>query len=80
MHTTQFEGNRNELTAIYWDFIFKIKFGLIGPKIKLSLNLHENSHTSQSEDDNYKYNMMKGFLNSNPDLGKNSFSNIVRLT
>ena len=45
-------------------------FGEIGPIIKVSLNLHENSHHSQFEDSKYKDDMIKGFLNSNPDLGK----------
>ena len=49
-------------------------FGEISPKIKVSLNLHENSHTSRSEGSKYKYDMMKGCLNSNPDLEKCSSS------
>ena len=48
----------------------KYKFGQIGPKIKVSLNLHENSNTSQFEHSEYKYDMTKVFLNSSPDLGK----------
>ena len=50
------------------------KFGQIGPKIKVSLNLLENSHTSLSEDSEYKYDINKGFLNLNPDAGKYSSS------
>ena len=46
------------------------KFGQIGPKIKVSLNLLGNSHTSLFEDSEYKYDIEKGFLNLNPDLGK----------
>ena len=42
----------------------KYKLGQIGPKIKVSLNLHENSHTSQFEDSEYEYDMIRGFLNS----------------
>ena len=38
--------------------------------MKVSLKLHENWRTSQFECSEYKYDMMKGFLNSNPDLGK----------
>ena len=33
----------------------KYKFGQIGPKIKVSLNLHESSYISQFEDNIYKY-------------------------
>ena len=51
-----------------------LKYNLIGSKIKVSLNLHENWHTSQFEDSEVKYDMIKGFLNSNPDLGKSSCS------
>ena len=35
-----------------------------------SLNLHKNSHNSKCEDSKYKYDMVKGFLNSNLDLEK----------
>ena len=35
-----------------------------------SLNLHKNSHNSKFEDSKYKYDMVKGFLNSNLDLEK----------
>ena len=54
----------------------------MGRKIKVSLNLHENSHTSQFKDSEYKHDMIKRFLNSNPDLGQCSprCSNFVRLT
>ena len=52
----------------------KYKFEEIGLKIKVALNLHENWHTSQSEDSKYKCDNIKGFLNSNPDLGKYSSS------
>ena len=41
---------------------------------KGSLNLHENSHTRQIEDSKCKYDMMKGFLNSNLNLRKCSSS------
>ena len=51
----------------------KYKLDQIGLQIKVSLNLHENSHTSQFQDSEYKY-MIKGFLNSSPDLGKCSSS------
>ena len=50
----------------------KWKFGKIGPKTEV--NLHENSRTSQFEDNKYRYGMIKGFLNSNPDLGKCLYS------
>ena len=56
----------------------KYKFGQIGPKIKISLNLHENWDTIQFEDGEYKYDMIKGFFNSNPDLEK-YLSNIQNL-
>ena len=52
----------------------KYKFGEICFKIKISLNLHKNWHTSQFEDSEYKCDTKKGFLNSNPDLGKYSSS------
>ena len=65
---------KTNITAIYLDFIATYKLGQIGPKIKVSLNLYENSHTSQFEDSEYKYNMIRGFLNSNPDLGNCSSS------
>lgn len=48
----------------------KYKPGQIGPKIKASWNLHENSHTSQFEDNEYEYHVEKQFLNSNPGVGK----------
>ena len=38
--------------------------------MKVSLKLHENLHTSQFEYSEYKYDMIKGLLNSNPNLGK----------
>ena len=41
----------------------KHKFGQIGPTIKASLTLHENSSTSQFEDSKHKYDIIKGFLN-----------------
>ena len=52
----------------------KYKFEQIGPKIKASLNLHEYSHTKQSEDSKYN-TIIKGFSNSNTNLRKCS-SNI----
>ena len=39
----------------------KYEFGQIGPKITAS----SNSHTSQFEDNECKYDMIKGFLHSN---------------
>ena len=47
----------------------KHKFGEICSKIKFSLHLYENWRTSQFEDSEQKYDMIKGFLNSNPDWG-----------
>ena len=38
--------------------------------MKVSLKLHENLRTSQFEYSEYKYDMIKGLLNSNPNLGK----------
>ena len=46
--------------------------GQAGPRIKVSLNLHENLGTNQFEDSEYKYNMTKGC--SNPGLSKFSSS------
>ena len=54
----------NRLRFLY----LKYKFEQIGPNIKL--NLLENYYTSQFEDSEYKHDVIKGFLNSNPDLGK----------
>ena len=42
--------------------------------VVLGQNLLGNSHTSQFEDCNYKYDMIKEFLNSNADFGKYSAS------
>ena len=44
--------------------LLKYKLGQIGPRIKVSLNLRENSHTSQFEDSEYEYDMIRGFLYS----------------
>ena len=41
----------------------KYKSKQIGPKIKASLNLLENSNTRQFEDNKYKYSVVIGFLN-----------------
>ena len=49
----------------------------IGPIIIVSLNYHEKLRTSQFEDREYKYDMIKGFLNSNPDFGICSLSNQI---
>ena len=48
----------------------KYKSEQCDPKIKASLNLHENSHTRQFEDSECKYDMTKCFSNSNPNLRK----------
>ena len=48
----------------------KYKSEQSGPKIKASLNLHENSHSRQFEDSECKYDMTKCFSNSNPNLRK----------
>ena len=52
------------MTMIYYEFLSKIQFGQIGPKIKVSLSLHENSHNRRFKDSEYKYNIIKRFLNS----------------
>ena len=52
----------------------KYKFAETDPNIKVPLNLHGNSHSSPFEDSKYKYDMIKGFLNWNQDLGKCSSS------
>ena len=52
----------------------KCKFGQISSKIKAPLNLHKNSHNRQFGDCECKYDMIKGFSNSNPDLRKCSSS------
>ena len=47
------------MTAIYQDLHLKYKLEQIGPKSKVSLNLHENSGTSQFEDSKCKHDMSK---------------------
>ena len=42
--------------------------------MKVSLSFHENLHSSQLEDSEYEYDMIKEFLHSNPDMGKCSSS------
>ena len=61
--TAMFSNNINVVSLKY-------KPGQIGPKIKASENLHENSHTSQFEGSEYKYHGEKQFLNSNLGVGK----------
>ena len=58
------------MTILY----LKYKFGKIDFNITVSLNLHEILRTSQFKDSKYKYDIIKGFLHSNPDLGKCSSS------
>ena len=67
-------------TRAYIKFVdLKYKFWEIGLKIKVSLNLHKNSHASQFEDSKYKYDIIKRFLNSNPDLGCSSSIQIFEI-
>ena len=55
---------KTNMTVIYYEFLSKIQLGKLIQKIKVSLSLHENSHNRRFKDSEYKYDIIKRFLNS----------------
>ena len=74
LHMGQFESNKDKYGSnILRSYMQNINLGNLVSKLKSS-NLHKNLLPSSFEDSKYKYDMVKGFLNSNPDFGKCSSS------
>ena len=59
-------GKLKVIKTVWQKYIKKLrlifKFGQIGAKITVSLNLHENWHTSQFEDNHYKFRLGEMFV------------------